>query len=70
MEWAMTNENTRSTGSHVLTWAIPTEARSAIPDRYRRVFSTGKLEIYAHEPTRTDGSAPTVPRLDEITDAH
>jgi hypothetical protein len=35
--------------SHVLTWAIPLEARPMIPARYHRVFAAGDLEIYAHE---------------------
>jgi hypothetical protein len=33
--------------SHVLTWAIPPQARSIIPPTYRRVFAAGELEIYA-----------------------
>jgi hypothetical protein len=33
--------------SHVLTWAMPEEARPMIPPRYRRVFASGDLEIYA-----------------------
>ena len=35
--------------SHVLTWAIPPEARPIIPARYRRIFEVGDLEIYARE---------------------
>jgi len=35
--------------THVLTWAMPQEARSTIPARYRRVFAAGDLEIYARE---------------------
>src|SRR4029077_14684056 len=35
--------------SHVLTWAIPLEARPTIPARYHRVFAAGELEIYARE---------------------
>ncbi|HZL17354.1 MAG TPA: hypothetical protein VFG23_06385 [Polyangia bacterium] len=35
--------------SHLLTWAIPPEARSMIPAGYRRVFAAGDLEIYARE---------------------
>jgi len=35
--------------SHVLTWAIPPEARPMIPERYHRVFASGELEIYARE---------------------
>jgi hypothetical protein len=37
--------------THVLTWAMPPEARAIIPQRYARVFSAGDLEIYAR-PTR------------------
>jgi hypothetical protein len=33
--------------SHVLTWAMPPEARPIISPRYRRVFAAGDLEIYA-----------------------
>jgi len=33
--------------SHLLTWAIPPEARPMIPQVYRRVFAAGELEIYA-----------------------
>lgn len=33
--------------THVLTWAIPPEARPTIPETYRRVFAEGALEIYA-----------------------
>ena len=33
--------------SHLLTWAIPPEARPMIPERYHRIFAAGDLEIYA-----------------------
>jgi hypothetical protein len=33
--------------SHLLTWAIPPEARPMIPGRYHRIFAAGDLEIYA-----------------------
>jgi len=33
--------------THVLTWAMPPEARSTIPTRYHRTFAAGDLEIYA-----------------------
>jgi hypothetical protein len=33
--------------SHLLTWAIPPEARPMIPVSYQRVFAGGDLEIYA-----------------------
>lgn len=32
--------------THVLTWAMPPEARTQIPTSYRRVLATGDLEIY------------------------
>ncbi len=33
--------------SHLLTWAMPPEARPMIPTVYHRVFAAGELEIYA-----------------------
>jgi hypothetical protein len=33
--------------SHLVTWAMPAEARALIPASYRRVFASGELEIYA-----------------------
>ena len=33
--------------SHLLTWAIPREARPMIPESYHRIFAAGELEIYA-----------------------
>jgi len=33
--------------SHLLTWAMPAEARALIPASYHRVFASGELEIYA-----------------------
>jgi len=33
--------------SHLLTWAMPPEARPMIPAVYHRVFAAGELEIYA-----------------------
>ncbi len=41
--------------SHVLTWAMPPEARPLIPERYHLVFAAGDLEIYTH---RTPAAAP------------
>ncbi len=35
--------------SHLLTWAMPSEARALVPARYHRVFSTAELEIYARD---------------------
>jgi hypothetical protein len=43
--------------SHVLTWAIPSEARPMIPQQYRRIFAAGELEIYARE---TSAPAPAM----------
>ena len=36
--------------SHLLTWAIPSEARPLIPKSYRRTFAADELEIYARQP--------------------
>jgi len=33
--------------THLLTWAMPPEARPMIPQVYHRVFAAGELEIYA-----------------------
>jgi len=35
--------------THLLVWAMPTEARSLIPAPYHSIFAAGKLEIYARE---------------------
>ena len=43
--------------SHVLTWAIPNEARPMLPRQYRRIFAAGELEIYARE---TPATAPAM----------
>jgi hypothetical protein len=43
--------------SHVLTWAIPPEARPMLPERYHRIFAAGELEIYVRE-TPAPGSSP------------
>ncbi len=37
--------------SHLLTWAMPDEARPIIPADYHRVFAAGQLEIYARQPS-------------------
>jgi hypothetical protein len=37
--------------THVLTWAMPPEARSLIPPGYQRVFHAAELEIYARSGT-------------------
>jgi hypothetical protein len=36
--------------SHLLTWAMPDDARPMIPSDYHRVFAAGLLEIYARQP--------------------
>jgi hypothetical protein len=35
--------------THLLTWAMPAEARVLIPPAYRRTFASGDLEIYARD---------------------
>jgi len=35
--------------THLLVWAMPTEARSLIPAPYHPIFAAGKLVIYARE---------------------
>lgn len=35
--------------SHLLTWAMPPEARALVPPRYHRVFLSGELEIYSRD---------------------
>jgi hypothetical protein len=48
--------------SHLLTWAIPSEARPLIPRTYRRTFAADDLEIYARQPAlRTGGTADSDP---------
>jgi hypothetical protein len=37
--------------SHLMTYAMPAEARALIPDSYRRVFVSGNVEIYARTPS-------------------
>lgn len=39
--------------SHVLTWAMPIEARSMIPPSYRLVLTRNLLEIYEHAPAES-----------------
>ena len=36
--------------THVLTWAMPPEARAILPPSYHLAFSAGDLAIYAREP--------------------
>jgi hypothetical protein len=35
--------------THLLTWAMPAEARGLIPSAYRRTFAAGDLEIYERD---------------------
>jgi hypothetical protein len=44
--------------SHVLTWAIPPDARPMIPEHYHRIFEAGDLEIYAQGTPATAASPP------------
>ncbi len=44
--------------SHVLTWAIPPEARPMLPERYHRSFAAGELEIYVRETPAPGSSRP------------
>ena len=45
--WAGYWEEATPRFSHILTWAMPPEARPMIPAVYHRVFAQGELEIYA-----------------------
>jgi hypothetical protein len=36
--------------SHVLTWAMPAEARPMMPPSYRRILHQGPLELYERMP--------------------
>jgi len=38
--------------SHLLTWAMPAEARALVPPRYHRVYAAEELEIYARDGSR------------------
>lgn len=42
--------------SHVLTWAMPEDARPIIPLGYQRVFAAGDLEIYEKVPDASLGA--------------
>jgi hypothetical protein len=44
--------------SHLLTWAIPPDARPLIPQSYHRIFAAGDLEIYARVTPATDSVKP------------
>lgn len=48
--------------SHVLTWAMPAEARALVPARYHRTFvgPTGELEIFARD-AGAPSPAPALP---------
>jgi hypothetical protein len=41
---------------HVLTWAMPAEARALFPPSYRRVLTIGQLEIYEKDEASTASS--------------
>ena len=56
--WAAFWQQAEPRFTHVLTWAIPPEARPLIPPRYRRVFAAGDLEIYARATPVTPPAAP------------
>jgi hypothetical protein len=43
---------------HLLTWAIPPEARPMIPATYHRVFAAGELEIYVRETPAAPAPTP------------
>ena len=46
--------------AHLLTWAMPEQARSLLPKSYHRTFVDGELEIYAREGApRADSSSPS-----------
>jgi hypothetical protein len=45
--------------NHVLTWAMPAEARAMIPTSYRRVFAENELAIYERLPAKIGVSAPS-----------
>ena len=47
--------------SHLLTWAMPPEARPMIPPAYRRTFAAGELEIYARQVGVGPGPSGTGP---------
>jgi hypothetical protein len=44
--------------SHVLTWAMPPDARPVLPARYQQVFASGDLRIYARAPRPADPARP------------
>ena len=45
-EWANFWQQAEPRFSHLLTWAMPSEARPMIPSRYHRIFAADDLEIY------------------------
>jgi hypothetical protein len=45
-QWAQFWQDAEPRFTHVLTWAMPPEARPLLPARYRLAFSRGDLEIY------------------------
>ncbi len=48
--WAIFWREAEPRFSHLLTWAMPPEARPMIPPSYRAIFIAGALEIYARSP--------------------
>jgi hypothetical protein len=57
-EWADFWREAQPRFSHVLTWAMPDDARPIIPSAYQRVFVAGDLEIYERAPDAALGSHP------------
>ena len=47
--------------SHVLTWAMPDEARSLIPKSYHRTLAANELEIYARDGAPQGGGTGASP---------
>jgi hypothetical protein len=46
-QWAQFWQDAEPRFTHVLTWAMPAEARPLLPASYRPAFKNGDLEIYA-----------------------
>jgi hypothetical protein len=45
-QWARFWQDAEPRFTHVLTWAMPPDARALLPASYRRTFKSGDLEIY------------------------
>jgi hypothetical protein len=52
-EWASFWQQAEPRFSHLLTWAMPPEARPIIPGSYQRIFAAGELEIYQRATTKS-----------------